>query len=284
MAANKFDLDFYTRAYFYFDEPVEYQLKTSILYIYPVSVRDSEFFLMSVPVIDVDKNSLDSVEIIQMSYLEFLYKYLLKEEINASRFLNIIRYCFHANEARFDFNDLGKIVLNLKFKDEQMTDVVISAKEFENIRKIILYQNIVNYDDEYIDSDVKKMMSEVDAVKSSGIEMPNIERRIAIITSHCGLSKKEQLDMTYRSHSLLFDEVCGEVEFETTRAIVLYAGKGNEMEHWIYRKKKNKYDGYMTKVDDYTQKMGVDKNAIKASSNTQNGDNLSQQYNDFVNK
>ena len=35
----------------------------------------------------------------------------------------------------------------LKDKD---TDIVIKSKDFENIRRLILYQNLVHYDDEYI--------------------------------------------------------------------------------------------------------------------------------------
>lgn len=286
MAANKFDLDFYTRAYFYFDEPVEYQLKTSILHIYPVSVKDSEFFLMSVPVIDVDKNSLDSVEIIQMSYLEFLCKYLLKEEMNASRFLNIIRYCFHANEARFDFNDAGKIVLNLKFKDEQMPDVVISAKDFENIRKIILYQNIPNYDDSYVDPEAKAAMQELDELKSANLDMPTLERRIAIITAHCGIDKQTLMQYSIRSFQLLFEECAGEVEFTTVRPIALYAGKGNEIEHWIYRKKKNKFDDYFTSVGAYQEKFGGESGVkiTNVSPDHSVGAIYDQQFNSFKKK
>ena len=168
-------------------------------------------------------------------------------------------------------------------KDNEQ-DIVIKAKDFDNIRRIILYQNLIHYDDEYINPEIKKMMAEVDAVKNAGIEPPTIERRMAIITAHCGISKQEQMNMTYRSHSLLFEEVYGEVEFETTRPILIYAGKGNEIDHWIFKKKKDKYDGYMTDDDSYAQSMGGDRNAIKTASSTEQGDNLSQQYNNFVNK
>lgn len=92
------------------------------------------------------------------------------------------------------------------------------------------------------------------------------------------------MNMTYRSHSLLFEEVYGEVEFETTRPILLYAGKGNEIDHWIFKKKEGKYNGYMTDADRYAQSMGSNVNAIKTTSGTDYGDNLSQVYDKFVNK
>ena len=275
----KLNIDLYRRAYFYFDKPVDYVINDKILYIHPVLVKDSEIFLSSVSILDTDKNSSDSVEIIQMSYLDFIYKVLFQDEINISRFINILRYCLHIENPEIGYDENQKPFL--KDKD---TGIVIKSKDFENIRRLILYQNLVHYDDEYINPEIKKMMAEVDAVKNAGVESPTIERRMAIITAHCGISKQEQMNMTYRSHSLLFEEVYGEVEFETTRPILLYAGKGNEIDHWIFKKKKDKYDGYMTDADSYAQSMGGDRNAIKTASNTEQGDKLSQQYNNFVNK
>lgn len=279
MAAT-LNIDLYKKAYVYFDKPVEYQLKdNTILYIYPINVQDSEIFLSSMSVISIDKNASDSVDIIQMSYLDFIYKVLFQDEMNVSRFVNILKYCLHMNKPMIGYDEKNKPYL-----DDSELGVKIGYKDFENIRRIILYQNIIRYDDEYINPEIKKMMGEVDAVRNAGIELPSIERKMAIITAHCGISKQEQMAMTYRSHCLLFEEVYGEVEFTTTRPIMLYAGKSGDIDHWIYKKKKDKYDGYMTDADKYSQSMGGDINAIKSTSNTQYGDNLSQQYNQFINK
>ena len=275
----KLDLDLYRKAFFYFDLPAEYKIGDKILHIYPISVKDSEVFLSSMSVISIDKNAVDSVEIIQMSYLDFVYKVLFQDVVNVSKFLNILKYCLHINKPFVGYTEQNRPYLR-----DNETGLEIKAKDFENIRRIILYQNLIHYDDEYINPDIKKMMSEVDAVKGAGVEQPTIERKMAIITAHCGISKQEQMNMTFRSHSLLFEEVYGEVEFETTRPILMYAGKGNEIDHWIYRKKKDKFDGYMTDTDKYAQTMGADKSAIKMTSNTDIGDNLSQQYNNFINK
>ena len=203
---------------------------------------------------------------------------MFQDENNISKFVNILKYCLHVENPYVGFDDNSRPYLRIN------DDFSIGPKDFDNIRRIILYQNLIHYDDEYINPEIKKMMDEVDAVKNAGVESPTIERRMAIITAHCGISKQEQMNMTYRSHSLLFEEVYGEVEFETTRPILLYAGKGNEIDHWIFKKKKDKYDGYMTDADSYAQSMGGDRNAIKTASGTEQGDKLSQQYNNFVNK
>ena len=274
----KIDIDFYKKAYFYFDKPVDYQIKDKLIKIYPVAVEDSEVFLSSMNILMVDKNSSPSVEIIQMSYLEFIYKILFQDQTNIDRFVNILKYCLHINSPYIGFNENNKPYLV-----DKENDILIGPKDFDNIRRLILYQNLIHYDDEYINPELKAAMNEVDELRNKGIDTPTIERRIAIITAHCGLSKKEQLKMTYRSHSLLFEEVYGEVEYITLRPIALFGGNGDKIDNWIYKKKKDKFDGYITDADKYSASMGGQYNAIQ-STNTNRGDILFQQYELFVNK
>ena len=274
----KIDIDFYKKAYFYFDKPVDYQIKDKLIKIYPIAVEDSEVFLSSMNILMVDKNSSPSVEIIQMSYLEFIYKFLFQDQTNIDRFVNILKYCLHINSPYIGFDENNKPYLV-----DKENDILIGPKDFDNIKRLILYQNLIHYDDEYINPELKAAMSEVDELRNKGIDSPTIERRIAIITAHCGLSKQEQLKMTYRSHSLLFEEVYGEVEYTTLRPIALFGGNGDKIDNWIYKKKKDKFDGYITDADKYSASMGGKYNAIQ-STNTNRGDILSQQYEQFVNK
>ena len=274
----KIDIDFYKKAYFYFDKPVDYQIKDKLIKIYPVAVEDSEVFLSSMNILMVDKNSSPSVEIIQMSYLEFIYKILFQDQTNIDRFVNILKYCLHINSPYIGFNENNKPYLV-----DKENDILIGPKDFDNIKRLILYQNLIHYDDEYINPELKAAMNEVDELRNKGVDSPNIERRIAIITAHCGLSKKEQLQMTYRSHSLLFEEVYRELEFTTLRPVALFGGNGDKIDNWIYKKKKDKFDGYVTDADKYSASMGGQYNAIQ-STNTNRGDILSQQYEQFVNK
>ena len=275
----KIDIDFYKRAYFYFDKPVDYPIKDKLIKIYPIMVEDSEVFLSSMNILMVDKNSSPSVEIIQMSYLDFVYKVLFQEVVNVSKFLNILKYCLHINKPFVGYTEQNRPYLR-----DNETGLEINAKDFENIRRIILYQNLIHYDDEYINPEAKKAMDEIDTLRNANVELPSIERKMAIITAHCGISKQEQMNMTFRSHSLLFEEVYGEVEFETIRPIMMYAGRGNEIDHWIYRKKKGKFDGYFQSTKQYTEKMGGD-SAIKISQDSSKsmGESYNQQFVTFKN-
>ena len=268
------DLDFLKRAYFYTDLPVEYTLRSKEkIMIYPVKLKDSEIFFSSCGILSIDKNSLSDVKIIQMSYLQFLIEKYLLDDINKQRLLNIFILCLNQNMLNIFIDNNGKpYIKNME------NEAIITAKDFEDIRRIILYQNILNFDDGYINPDIKQAMNEQDELKSKNIENISLERKIAIISSHTGINKKEQLEMTLRSHTLLFEEVCGEIEFMSVRPVALFSGK--DIDHWIYKKKKNKFDDYITDIDTYQNNMGANNNIIK-SSNSKLGDNYMNQFENF---
>lgn len=270
------NLDILSRTYFYFDEPVDYKLNERTIQIYPIKVKQSEFFLSSISLLSQNKNAAPSVEIIQMSYLQFILDILIPQDRdNLQRLINLLSLCLRMKDPKVQRFKTGKPVLI-----EGENEYSINGQQFEDIRRIILYQNLVHFDDSYINPELKKAMDEVDELKNRNIESPNLERRMAIITAHTGVSKKEQMEMTYRSHSLLFEEICGEIEFTTIRPIALFGGKGDKLEHWIFKKKKNKMEDYITDVDKYAQSMGSDKNAIK-STNNQLGNHYLQQFSNF---
>ena len=158
-------------------------------------------------------------------------------------------------------------VSEVEFDKETNSPVcVIRQKEFDDIKRIILYQNILDYDDEYISPELKKAMKEQDELLSKNIQIPSLERKIAIIASHTGITQKEQYGMSIRTHSLLFKEVAGEVNYQATKAISLYGGKPDAVE-WIYPKTKNKFDEYITSVEDYNKSFGGDGNVPSIEDN-----------------
>lgn len=265
------DLDFLERTYFWFDKPVKYLLKGDVeVTITPVSVEDSEMFVSWIDIISIDKNALSNPLYISMSYLEFLVSafFSAQEEelrkLSITKFVNILKLCLG-----FD----GRIDIKLNERQKPTIvygDIVITAKEFEDIRRIILYQNLLDFDDSYVNPDVKQAVDEVNEMKNKGIESPTLERKMAIITAHTGLSKKVQMEMTFRSHNVLFREVYGEVEYTSARTGIMvgnmFAKKKIDMDDWIYKKKKNKYEDYFVAQDEYSNSMGGAKN-IHATDN-----------------
>ena len=272
------NLDFLSRQYFYFDEPVPYKLKNDTIYIKPVLLKDSEIFRSSFDILSIDKNSIPDVKIIQMSYLQFLVHIIINskelQQLYIQKLMNILILCLGFKRPNIIWDENNKPCLC-----DMESNIKINSKQFDDIKKIILYQNLPHYDDEYINPELKQAMDDVDELKNQDYEYPTTERRIAIITSHTGLPKREQELMTYRAHTLLFEEVCGEVEFTTIRPVALLGGSKNELDHWIFKKHKNKFDGYTKSIDSYTQSMGGAQ-AVK-SSDTSLGDSYMQQINNF---
>lgn len=258
---DKKQLESYVLQYFTFDKPVPYKLKNgNIINVNPVRLQDVPYFLTSQYILNINKNEMPSVEIIQMSYLEFLYRVAFQKEDAIQAFVNICILCLGINNPRASIDSNGKAILI--YGD---TNSAITSKEFDDIRRIILYQNIFDYDDSYINPDIKKAMDEYDRVKGKNVETPSIERRIGIISAHTGITKEQQMLMTYRSHTILFNEVCGEVEFSTTRAVALIGG-AKDFDHWIYKKRKDKFSQYVTNVDTYANSMGAKSGAIKTTT------------------
>ena len=282
MKVVSINIDFLKRAYFVFDESVPYILKDkNKIFIKPIMLKDSEIFSASVDILRVDKNSSSSIEIIQMPYLQFICDCLMNEEKtgewNKQKFINIMSMCLGLNNIYMYRDERNRPILVDKEKN-----ITISCKDFDDIKDIILYQNFIHYDNTYISPDFQKIMNETYELKTKNLELPSLERKMAIITIRTGLTKKEQMEMTLRSHDLLFEEVENEIEFVSVYPIAWYVGKQNEVNHWIHKKKSNKFEEYVTDVDKYAHSMGSDKNAIK-SSNTGLGEFYEQQIKNFNN-
>ena len=252
----KLNLDYLREVYFTFGKNVPYFLECGKeLQIRPVLLEDSLIFNTSYGILDIDKNSSSNPEIISMPYLKFLIKEKLNDEACKQQLFNICKLCLGLNKPYINIDKNNRAILYEVLEDESL--LIITQKEFEEIKRIILYQNIPDYNDEYINPELKKAMKDQDELKTKNIDFPSLERRINIITSHTGLSSREQFNMTIRNHILLFKEVVGEVNFQATKAISLYAGQSDSIQ-WIYPKKQGKFDEYITSVEEYNKSFGGD--------------------------
>lgn len=253
MGAGKIDIKLYERTYFYWDRPIDYVVDNShVLQIYPILLPDSEIFMSCAELLAVDKNGIADTDVISMSYLQFMSERLLVDETAILRFAMICKLCFR-KQFTIDKDEYNRYRL-ISLEDND--DIVISAKKFDDIRTLILHQNLIDYDDDYTDPELKLALAETDKLRGQNIADISIERKMAIITSHTGISKQQQMEMSLRSHSVLFREVCGEVEFDNTWLVALYAGETKNLDHWIFRKKHGRLDGYIMSADDFAQSAG----------------------------
>ncbi len=265
------DIKFYQEAFFPFDKPIPYELSCgTTLNIKPVTLQDSILFVTSYNILNIDKNSAPDPEVISMSYLKFLAKRVLPfDELAKQKLVNICILCLGFSIPYVILDDNDRPLLCNIDKEGQNILFTVTQKEFDDIKKIILYQNILNFDDSYINPELKERMDEMDELRMKNFEVPSLERRIAIITSHCGISKTEQCEMTFRSHSLLFEEVSNEVEYMCTKPVAVSNGK-SDLVQWIFKKKKDKFSDYITSVEDYNKSMGGDGSVKAIHLNSEN--------------
>lgn len=196
--------------YFASDEPVPYRLKynNTEIKIRPIKVRNWAEFSSCLDCICFNREDLNNVDYITMPYLEFLFHMHMEksEFVNLHMLSTIIKHSLGENLISMDvYNDKfclaildentkqeidGEIKANVKY--------YITPKEFDDIKKIILFQNIYDYDDRYISPDVRKSVEETQRIKNRNMTNPSMEKRKILVMSINGMSMAELNDMSYR--------------------------------------------------------------------------------------
>ena len=147
------DIDNLQLNYFINEYAVPYELKKGAeIFIYPIKVKDFPIYANCKELLEIDKNTINDIDVIQMNYLEFLINRVLVDINTQSLFAMLFQLCIHKNIALSKDNGKDCIVV---LGENDIIESIISAKEFEDIKKIILFQNDKDYDDRYVNPDVK---------------------------------------------------------------------------------------------------------------------------------
>ena len=257
------DIDFLTKKYFYSNTPVEYELRNGqILKIYPILVKDWYKFEKCYQLLTIDKKEFAVPEIIQMSYLEFLFKVMCgssdeTHEINTVRLKTILSLCLNEKSENILFREMNNKPCIIIINDEDIIQKIISAKDFDEIKKIVLFQNIAEYDDTEMSADIRKVIEDVTSVKCKDMVEVTLEDKLIFLGNKLGLKNKDMLDMTYREFSRRFDMAVEEMDYIINRTAEL---SGNvkfkrPLEHLIYKKKRNKFEDYFVDADNFANKI-----------------------------
>lgn len=248
--------------YIEMDVPIPYLTRNKeIVNLYPILTKDSNKFIKSYDILKIDKNSINDINIIQSSYLQFLLQVVLYEDLFTKvlkpsvyywKFIHILELCFKLDNINEDFiikiNDKGKFILFIK-------GVLIDYKDFDNLIQLILYQNIYDYEDESdMNDDVKKTINDYYSLVNKGKEVITVERKISVITAHTGILKRDLLSMTYYSFSSLFEAVINEIDYVVNKNIEANGGKFKRpIDHFVYRDKRSKYENVFVRKDKIEQ-------------------------------
>lgn len=261
------NIDYYNRYYFSKSKPIPYKLKCGVdISIYPILVEDIEMFEDCVDILLIDKDSFQSVDIIKMSYLEFLKeiqftlpqkvdKNMTYGELQQSKFANLMHLCLKENHIGIMYEKNKAIVVI--GNDDETLKAKITNKEFQEISKIILYQNILGYDDRKLDANVQKLYDDYLKLKNKDLRNPTIEDKKQYIMAHNGWNESQIDKITYRRFEGIFDCLIGDAQYYGNKIIEgSYKFKCDKVSnHFMFEKKHDKYDGFITDGDKLQQKI-----------------------------
>lgn len=253
------DLDTLRILYFQNEEPVPYKLKSGYeLKINPVRVKNWTNFENSLPLLTIRKNETNDIKVIQMSYLQFLHDIVIpSDEVYKYMFFNIMiqslgEQIFYMDKSK------GRSVIVIGNETGSVKGI-ITHKEFDEISKIILFQNIVDYDDREVNPEVRAMMEEYQSLKNKDIGSPSLERKKVYVIGRTGIPMRELNEMTYRTFSQVYNSEL-ESELYIAQKIIQAStkydtGKENVI-HPLFEKKKDPYaemfldnEGFQRKID-----------------------------------
>lgn len=202
----KIDLEELELKYFCNGFDVPYKLKNgNIINIKPVLVKDYPYYEYAMPILEIRKNETDNIEIIQMSYLDFLLKKLLPvDNESKNRLITIISLCLGYDYVSVGVDKNNKSCLYLCDSKGEIQQI-ISSKDFDDISKIILNQNNSSYDNRYVSPEVRDLMAQYYKVRYRDVYTPSLEQKKAFVCSKTGKTFKDLNEIPYREFDLIYD-------------------------------------------------------------------------------
>lgn len=231
--------------------PIEYEK----IQLFPFTVAQWYDFSCTIDVFTINKNEIPDIKIIQMSYLQYIVEILFADESMKDIWKQKFYLLLHGS-TQIDLDKIGVLVQNGKYY-LQVDGVIINATQFEELRRIILYQNISGYDDTPMSADFKKVWNEYMQLKNRNIESPSLKIKIATVQSLCGFSKKEIMDMTLLNFEDVFDSAITWEEYRINHTAEMggMVKFNKPVEHPVFHKHHDKYADMFVNADEYAKKL-----------------------------
>jgi hypothetical protein len=166
-----------------------------------------------------------------------------------------IRLCKKCGKHRDDlirFNELpnGK-------KDLIIDGVEIDKNTFDDLRQLVCYQNMPDYDDDYVDPELKAEMEEAARLENPNAVSPTLEKQESCIVASTAYKYSDIKELSIRKLVLLLRTVDAKLHYFTYRqaeASGMVSFK-KDLTHWIYgNDKRNKFDKLQS-LDSFKDKL-----------------------------
>ena len=246
--------------YFSNGESVPYRLKCGKeILINPILVKDWGTVESSMNVLKIRKDEINNVEVLQMKYMDFLIMLCKEDESVTSGLITILAYSLNAKDNNMSFEiHNGKNEIAISDVDGNgIIEYSINAKEFEDIKTIILHQNLYDYDDRYIDPNIRRAIEAYNKLKMKNQATPTLEMQKVFVMSKTGMSMKQINRMTYRSFMQVY-KFCIKEDLYISRNIMKSSQKydiKDDVIHPIYEKDVDIFDEIFVDAEGFTQKI-----------------------------
>ena len=202
--------------YIPFDKAVPYK----DFMISPIKMRDIYDVQYILAILQIDKNDLGNIEFISMSFLRFILILAFQDEQIQFGLNDLLCKALLLPEDYiiqiYADDDQEYLVVGKKIKELYGHDIVddktalkITADDFNEIIRIILYQNVVDYSDKYVDPDVRRAADEYYKLKNKNATKVSLEHKTNCVQLKTGLTKEAIGDLTIRNFLQLYDIMIG---------------------------------------------------------------------------
>lgn len=200
------------------DEPLEI---LEDFFIYPVTMEDFFDFNIYTAVLTLDKNKTKDPKIISMSYLDYLL-HIFDEELQEyeedDKKYPFFYWCFY---------NLIKIVTKNKYPDINyykdpeinrnvivINDCKLNKKQFEELRLSILVQNSPDYNEDYINPELKQDLESASKLRNKNNQMCGIEKQQFAICMGLGCTLEYVRSMTMRKFYIALEMIDKKLHYE----------------------------------------------------------------------
>lgn len=183
------------------DEPIPFKG----LLIYPFTMKQYYLFHQLASILTIEKNKIPDPKIISKSYLDFLID-IIKVGDELSQSTSTMLYSL-LSLALHDDNMLLKHGIENKKTYLSINDVKIFKRDFDDLKELILIQNIPDYKNDYIDPELEEELNKVRQMKNNGEHCCNVEKQLVSIAMGMSMSLEEVKNMTIRKFYIALDMI-----------------------------------------------------------------------------
>ena len=216
----------------YFDKPIQYK----DLLIYPVQMKDYlEFHWLSSCLL-IDKNSIPDINIISMSYLNFLY---YMSATNDEPYIYMVKMLL-CMVLHMDFDEEMSFYVDENDKAFfKVRGIAYDSSDFDEIVKIIFEQNCITPIDNTIQKEVRDALQKAEEFKMQQTKqkMCSLEEQMICVLISTPLKLEDIYELTIRK----FEKILRRVDAKLHYQIYLSASMSgmvkfkdeNAIKHWM---------------------------------------------------